>query len=336
MATKTQALIFLFSLFTISCSFTKPCHADCVSKEGIAVFWGQRSESEELTLREACATGNYKIILLDYLIVYEDGSDPDLNLASHCGWAEKPCTILESQIKYCQSQGIKVVISIGEDRSSSATRTRTPLRSEEAAKKLAAYLWNNYLSSQSGPLGAVALDGVSIFEVSEGKILYWDEILEAINDYSTAGRKIYLGASPQCADVNLGPAIRTNLVDYAFVEFYYDPGCSYDSTNKDPKNLLESWNTWISKEGLTDKQVFLGLPASKEVTGGSGFIEPEALKKDVLPVVKQASNYGGVLLFDRTADISSGYSDAIKNYVPTDCRCVCDDSFPFYNQALVL
>ncbi|KAI4348027.1 hypothetical protein L6164_008790 [Bauhinia variegata] len=87
------------------------------------------------------------------------------------------------------------------------------------------------------------------------------------------------------------------------------------------KNLFESWNQWISKEDLTDKQVFLGLPATKEITSGSGFIEPEALKKDVLLVVKQASNYGGVLLFARAADMTSGYSDAIKNYVPKDCMC---------------
>ncbi|KAI4348042.1 hypothetical protein L6164_008804 [Bauhinia variegata] len=335
MANKTQALIFLFSPFTISCSFTKPCHADCVSKEGIAVFWGQRSESQELTLRQACATGNYKIILLGYLLVYEDGSDPVLNLADHCGWAEKSCTILESQIKYCQSQGIKVLISLWEARSSPASRTRTPLRSEEAAKKLAAYLSNNYLSGKSGPLGAVALDGVNIYKISQG-ILHWDEIVKAINDYPTAGRKIYLGATPQCVDLNFGAVIRTKLIDYAFIQFYYDPGCSYDSNNKDAKNLFESWNQWISKEDLTDKQVFLGLPASKEITSGSGFIEPEALKKDVLPVLQQASNYGGALLFDRAVDIRSGYSGAIKNYVPTDCRCFCDDSFPFYNQALVL
>nr|AAB82745.1 sGS-II [Griffonia simplicifolia] len=335
MATKTQALILLFSLFTISCSFIKPCHADCVSKEGVAVIWGQRSESEEKTLQETCATGNYKIILLDYLIVYENGTEPLLNLASHCGWAGNLCSKLESEIKYCQSNGIQVLISLWEDRPNAATPTRSALKADAPAEKLADYLWNNYLSGQSGPLGAVALDGINIIEAHEDQKLHWDEIVKAVSELSKQ-RKVYIGATPQCVDPYLEDAIATGLVDYAFVEFFYDPQCEYDSTNKDPTKLVNSWNKWISKDGLTDKQVFLGIPANKEVTGAGGYIDPEDLKRDVLPVVQKASNYGGIMLYDRAADVKNGYSDSVKDYVPTACKCVCDDSFPFYNQALAL
>ncbi|KAI4348026.1 hypothetical protein L6164_008789 [Bauhinia variegata] len=245
----------------------------------------------------ACATGNYEIVLLQYITVYEDGSEPTLNFANHCGSFEKPCSTLESEIKYCKSRNIKVILSI---RRIEASQTQTTVNSVEAARKLAAFLWNNYLSSKYGPLGQVALDGINILDVPGGENLRWEEILNAVNEFSTTERKIYLAASPQCNGIYLSNAINTGLIDYAFMLFYYDPGCSYDRTRKDATSLLNSWQTWIT---LSDKLVFMGLPASPDATGGSGYVEPNALKRDILPAVKQAPNYGGILLFDRAEDV---------------------------------
>ncbi|KAI4356994.1 hypothetical protein L6164_000972 [Bauhinia variegata] len=310
MATKTKALlILLFSLSTLS-SFINSSLADCVPREVISVYWGQSSEAEESTLEETCKSGNYKIVMIQYLTVYDDGRTPTLNLADHCGSVDKPCTILESQIKTCQSLNIKVFLSTGRDVAGN------PASGVEY--KIAEFVYENILSGKPGPLGEVALDGVNIFEV-ETPNLHWDVIIRALHAYSTPKRKIYLSAAPKCNDGFLEDAINTSLLDYIFIEFYDNPQCQYDGNTGNGTLLLNSWKEWISKPALSNTLVFMGLPASDKVIGG-GFIEADGLIWDTLPTLKQASNYGGIMLYDRATDMNTQYSDAIKDYVTESCR----------------
>ncbi|KAI4348050.1 hypothetical protein L6164_008811 [Bauhinia variegata] len=60
----------------------------------------------------------------------------------------------------------------------------------------------------------------------------------------------------------------------------------------------------------------MGLPANPSAAG-SGYIPPADLISTVLPYVKQASNYGGVMLWSRYWDIQTNpsYSDQILPYV---------------------
>ncbi|KAF7813007.1 Acidic endochitinase [Senna tora] len=195
-------LLFLsLTFFILSSSNAQTCD----STGGIAVYWGQNTG--EGTLHDACATGNYKYVVIQYLHIYDDGSYPELKLAG--GDTED----LGSDIVYCQSQDIKVLLS---------HRTRRALR-------------NTYTST-------------------------WVMIL--------------------------------------------------------------SWNEWTSKIALPNNTVFLGIPADSYATGGSGYIEPKVLKSQVLPELKKASNYGGVMIYNRYFDSLNGYSDQIKDSVP---KSVCDN-----------
>ncbi|KAI4356991.1 hypothetical protein L6164_000969 [Bauhinia variegata] len=320
MATKTQTLILLFPLFTLS-SFINSSQADCTPR-GISVYWGQSSDSEEGTLEETCKSGNYSIVMIQYLTVYASGRDPTFNLAGHCGSQDKPCTILESQIQTCQSLNIKVFLSIGRD-----VVGIIPARGVE--NKTASFIFDNFLSGKAGPLGNVTLDGVNIFTVNN-LILQWDVIIRALHSYATPQKKIYLSASPQCSDLFFQRDINTGLLDYIFVQFYSNPACQYDRILLNSTLLLKSWKLWISKPELSNALVFMGLPASP---GGlilsNGFIEADVLRRDTLPTVQQAFNYGGIMLYDKAADNKTKYSDAIKDSVPKSCTCFCDESFPF-------
>lgn len=127
------------------------------------MYWGQGA-NDEGTLKEACDTGNYDIVILDGLVVHDGGSDPELNLRNHCGTAANPCSLLQSQIEYCQNEKkVKIFISINID--VALSRPSLLSEDEDGAKKLADYLLNNYLSGQPGPLGNVSLDGIDIEDV---------------------------------------------------------------------------------------------------------------------------------------------------------------------------
>ncbi|KAI9181427.1 hypothetical protein LWI28_014910 [Acer negundo] len=265
----------------------------------ISVYWGQNGN--EGSLADACNTGNYGIVNLAFLSTFGNGQTPLLNLAGHCDQASNTCTALSSDIKACQNQGIKVMLSLG-----GASGTYS-LSSADNAREVANYLWNNFLGGQSDsrPLGDAVLDGID-FDIEGGSNQHWDELARALSEFSNQ-KKVYLSAAPQCPfpDAWLGGALGTGLFDYVWVQFYNNPGCQY-SGNAD--NLKNSWNQWTSS--LTSGQVFLGLPAAPEAAPSGGFIQPDALASEVLPTIKNSPNYGGVMLWSRQYDQS--YSSTIK------------------------
>ncbi|WVZ16031.1 hypothetical protein V8G54_013597 [Vigna mungo] len=315
----------LFAL--VALSFTTPsAAADCGTGAGeISVYWGQKSEAIEGTLGSLCSSGNYNIVIIQTLLVYDDGREPTINLADHS-------FNLQREIEYCQQNNIKVFLSIGQivvaQKAKSHGHYSSSSDSTEAAEKLASYLLEKYLSGNAGPLGRVALDGISIASVADGENLKWDEVVKAIKA-STTDRKIYLGAAPQCVypDYHLGKVISTGLIDYIWVGFFYQNPCIY--ANGDASNLLKGWNEWSA--GVPGSKIFLGLVAANDPSI-AGYIPPEDLISKVLPTVSQSSNYGGVAIWDRALDIANNYTAQIKTSVPKGCICVCngDDAWNRY------
>lgn len=283
MAAHKQASFILFSLLFISL---------CKSSQaaGIAIYWGQ--STDEGSLAETCATGNYQYVNIAFLSTFGSGKTPALNLAGHCNPSANGCTGLSTDIKACQARGIKVLLSIGGSAGSYS------LSSADDAKQVANYLWNNFLGGQSNsrPLGDAVLDGID-FDIEAGSGQHWDELARSLNGFSQQ-KKVYLAAAPQCPfpDAHLDTAIKTGLFDYVWVQFYNNPPCQY-GTNAE--NLLSSWKQWITVQA---KQVFLGLPAAPTAAPSSGFIPADVLKCQVLPTVKSSPKYSEIMLWNKKYD----------------------------------
>ncbi|KAA8520705.1 hypothetical protein F0562_015023 [Nyssa sinensis] len=266
MATKIQALFCLLLICLI-----KGLHGGVIS-----VYWGQ--DGNEGSLADACATGNYAIVNIAFLATFGNGQAPLLNLAGHCDPTSNGCTGLSNDIKACQGQGIKVMLSLGGGAGQSSSR----------------------------PLGDAILDGID-FDIEGGTTQHWDELARALSDFNQQ-RKVYLTAAPQCPfpDAWMGGAIGTGLFDYVWVQFYNNAPCEY-SGNGD--NLNNAWNQWTT---IQANQVFLGLPAASNAAG-SGFIPADVLVSQVLPSIKSSPKYGGVMLWSRGFD--NGYSSSIRSSV---------------------
>ena len=285
-------IIFAFSLLLLSL-VNLSLGAD------IVIYWGQNGN--EGTLRDTCASNNYNIVNLAFLTTFGNGQTPVLNLAGHCNPVANQCTSLSDEIKACQSQGIKVLLSLGGGAGSYS------LSSADDAKNVAQYLWDNYLGGQSGsrPLGDAVLDGID-FDIETGGGQFYDELAKAIK---ARGSNVVLTAAPQCPfpDQSLQTAINTGLFDYVWVQFYNNPPCQYSG---DATNLLNSWNNNWSN--IPAGKVFLGLPASQQAAG-SGFIPADVLTSQILPAIKGSPKYGGVMLWSKFYD--NGYSSSIKSAV---------------------
>ncbi|XP_077251251.1 acidic endochitinase-like [Tasmannia lanceolata] len=266
---------------------------------GIAIYWGQNGN--EGSLRDTCTTGNYNYVNIAFLSSFGNGQTPVLNLAGHCNPSAGTCTGLSDEIRSCQSQGIKVLLSLGGGSGGYS------LSSTDDARQVADYLWNNYLGGQSSsrPLGDAVLDGID-FDIESGGSQHWDELANFLS--SKQGNKVYLAAAPQCPfpDAQLGTAINTVLFDYVWVQFYNNIDCQYSSGST--ANLINSWNQWTTVQA---GQIFLGLPASSDAA--PGFIPADILTSQVLPAIKGSSKYGGVMLWSKFYD--NGYSSSIKSSV---------------------
>ncbi|TKY51366.1 Acidic endochitinase [Spatholobus suberectus] len=214
--------------------------AVCSDASGnIAVYWGQNGI--EGTLEETYASGNYAFVNIAFLAAFGNGTTPTLNLAGHCATLNNGCVTLSSDIRSCQVNNIKVMLSIG-----GATFENYTLTSPEDARQFSMYLWNNFLGGQSSsrPLGDA----------------YWNELARNLSGYSSQNKKVYLTAAPQCVftDTSLGSSLNTGLFDYVWVQFYSNPPCQYTTGNV--VNLQNSWQLWNSK--VPAAKIFLGLPAT--------------------------------------------------------------------------
>ncbi|KAH7651535.1 chitinase protein [Dioscorea alata] len=268
---------------------------------GIAIYWGQ--DGNEGSLADTCSSGNYNYVIISFLVTFGNGQTPVLNLAGHCDPSSGGCTGISIDINSCQALNIKVLLSLG---GGSGSYT---LVSSDDAQQVADYLWNNFLggSSSSRPLGDAVLDGID-FDIESGGTQYYDVLAQALSQYSQQGNKVYLSAAPQCPypDQYISTALGTGVFDYVWVQFYNNPSCDYSGG---ASNLINSWNTWTSSVQATS--FFVGLPAAPNAAG-SGYVPPDQLISAVLPSINTSNKYGGVMLWSRSYDLSSGYSSAIK------------------------
>ncbi|TXG62969.1 hypothetical protein EZV62_009963 [Acer yangbiense] len=273
---------------------------------GIVVYWGQNGR--EGTLTNTCSSGKYKIVNIAFLSSFGGGRTPQINLAGHCNPASNGCKRISQDIRYCQSKGIKVLLSLGGDMKTYY------LSSSDEARNLADYLWNNFLggSSNSRPLGDAVLNGIDFDIEGGGGSSNYAELARRLSDYSKRGKKVYLAAAPQCPfpDSSLHAALSTGLFDYVWIQYYNNPQCSYESSSRNRfKNSWQKWTTTVSAG-----QFFIGLPASS-AAAGSGYVAPNVLTSQVLPFAKASSKYGGVMLWNKYHDDKNGYSSQIKGSV---------------------
>nr|ABW75909.1 class III chitinase [Bambusa oldhamii] len=271
----------------------------------IAVYWGQNGN--EGTLADACNSGLYAYVIVSFLSTFGNGQAPVLNLAGHCDPGSGGCTGLSSDIQTCQTQGVKVLLSLGGGSGGYG------LSSTDDAQSVATYLWDNFLggSSSSRPLGAAVLDGID-FDIETGNSAHYDELATFLSQHSAQGQKVILTAAPQCPypDASLGPALQTGLFDNVWIQFYNNPPCQY--TSGDASNLQSAWNTWTSS--VKAGSFYLGLPASQDAASG-GYVPPGDLTSTVLPGVKGVGSYGGIMLWNRYYDVQNNYSSQVKDSV---------------------
>ncbi|PHT73160.1 Acidic endochitinase [Capsicum annuum] len=105
MAIKTLFFLYYVLILLILALATR-------SEAGNCYLLGQNGN--EGTLANTCATGNYDFVNITFLSTFGSDRNAMLNLSVHCDpYTPNGCVNVSSNVKSCQSKGIKVMLLIG-------------------------------------------------------------------------------------------------------------------------------------------------------------------------------------------------------------------------------
>ncbi|PWW72363.1 Glycoside Hydrolase Family 18 protein [Tuber magnatum] len=257
-------------------------------------YFGQLKSQPTDSLAKFCADSSVDIIVLGFVhIIRGKGELPGLNLSGYCadpieGTDLIHCPDFGAAITECQAQGKLVLLSL---QGSSGTQT---LSNDTAACEYADNLWKLFgegtgLESKR-PFGNATVDGFDIDNES-GDSNGWPRLISELRDkFTSASKRYYISAAPQCPrpDKSIGSAVY--LVDFLFIQFYnnYCAGTG----------LVSSFNDWsadIAAKGTAGTKLFAGFLGSSEK--GTGY----ATHSEVIGYVSQIKNkpnFGGVATWD--------------------------------------
>ncbi|PHH85563.1 hypothetical protein CDD83_241 [Cordyceps sp. RAO-2017] len=288
-------------------------------------YWGQSSGPD---LRTYCDSGiKYATLAFVNMAPENDRSKagyPGINFSSHC-WAEtflsedggesqllSHCQSLKKDIPYCQSKGVKVILSIGgeyrqpsdpEDLSSDYLVT-----TDQNGEHFAEFLYKAFGPYSSGWTGPrpfddsdnhVAVDG---FDFDIEATFDNGPYVAMINKLRALDRNILITGAPQCPTnpqyFQMKDMIQKAAFDALFIQFYNNPSCDAipDNDVGDRFNLDEWVDVVAASDKSKDAKLFVGLPASPDAAG-SGYISPREVK-DLVCKHKDTKNFGGVSLWD--------------------------------------
>ncbi|KAJ1647397.1 Chitinase 2 [Coemansia asiatica] len=183
-----------------------------------------------------------------------------LNFANACedyfeGTGILHCPKIAQDIKYCQSKGKAVVLSMG------GASGAYGFSSNKEGADFADVVWNMFFKGESDkrPFDNAVLDGIDL-DIEGGAPTGYSAFIKRLRaHYATdPDNKYYIAAAPQCPfpDAYLGSTLNNAWFDMVFVQFYNN----YCGVNTYPGWFnFKDWDNWAKNESKNkDVKVFIG------------------------------------------------------------------------------
>ncbi|KAI8334316.1 glycoside hydrolase family 18 protein [Chlamydoabsidia padenii] len=305
--------------------------------ESNSIDWGQNSYGAangkdpanwQQPIRQYCQDATIDIIPMAFVTqFFGTGGLPVINLANICnnvdnstfpGTSLANCAALADDIKFCQSKGKAVTLSLG------GATGGAGFQSDSQASTFADNVWNLFLggSSSTRPFGDAILDGVDL-DIEGGGSNYYGTFLTKLRSYfNSANKKYYVTAAPQCVypDANLGTTISQNSIDALYVQFYNNP-CGLQTWGTSGWNY-GVWDYWAKNISPNKNiKVYIGAPASPTAAGG-GYVPLNTLSTIALTTRQSFPSFGGVMFWDASQAVANGHIDqGIKQALSVGGSC---------------
>ncbi|CAI7651392.1 unnamed protein product [Penicillium manginii] len=272
------------------------------------VYWGQNGGGtvENNDLATYCDSGSgIDIIVLAFLYQYGNGHlIPSGSIGQSCSISTsgqpQQCDALATAIQKCQSNGVKVIMSLG------GAIGAYSLSSQQEAETIGQNLWE----AVPRPFGNTFVNGWDFDIEASGGNQYYQYLISKLrsNFASDSLHTYYITGAPQCPipEPNMQTIVTKSQFDYLWVQFYNNPGCSVNGAIN-----YDQWVTNVANTPSANAKIFLGVPASPlgatgTPSGSQYYLQPSALAS-LVSQYKGNSAFGGVMMW------SAGFSDANVN-----------------------
>ncbi|ORY02396.1 glycoside hydrolase, partial [Basidiobolus meristosporus CBS 931.73] len=306
----------LFALSSVIASLAIVSAYDESCNNNFVTYWGQNSygigtpdkTKWEKSVRGYCEDDTVDVINMAFLHVFNAGTNklPEINLSYHCdstffpGTSLLSCPDIGEDIKYCQSKGKKVIMSLGGAAGSYG------FSNDADATKFAKTVWDLFLggSSTTRPFGSAVLDGVDL-DIEGGGTVGYSALINGLRSYyaQDSSKKYYITGAPQCPfpDAFLGSALNSAWFDMVFVQFYNN----YCAASNSAQFNYDTWHNWATTNSVNkDVKIYLGVPGSAR-SASSGYVPASQLNSIIQNTRSKYSSFGGVMTWDAsTSDMN--------------------------------
>ncbi|KKP04276.1 heterokaryon incompatibility protein [Trichoderma harzianum] len=311
---------------------------------GIKLLLNPGQSPSERPLADYCKPGaGPDIIPLAFFSSYPStdwfGNVDSCNLTTSTTQSSE-CKAVEKDIKYCQSQGKKIMLSIGGGGGSVQFDNMTSIQD------LANQLWGMFGPVQANytgprPFGTAVLDGFDMdIENPDSAFSYAFFVQEMNQLFETDhSKKYYMTGAPQCIvpDANMGDMMFNGKFDLLYIQFYNTPQCSARGaiSGYNPKDgslqyfSYDAFQEFITVSFSQSKgaKLYIGLPASPDAADNDEnyFLTPDEAAK-LINEYRYHPGFGGIMLWDAGSSdqaVTNGctYSQEIQSILKTGKVC---------------
>ncbi|KAG2226919.1 hypothetical protein INT45_010198 [Circinella minor] len=317
---------------TTTLAFNNDCNNNVVS------YWGQNSygaanpnnpQGWQKSVRFYCDDNTIDMFPIAFLTTFfSTGGKPTINLANECNSSDNStfpgtqlanCTGLQEDIKYCQTKGKALTLSLG------GATGGAGFQSDAQAQQFADTVWNDFLggSSNTRPFGDAVLDGIDL-DIEGGGSNHYPAFLQKLKShFDSSNKKYYVTAAPQCVypDANLDSTMNQFPMDAIFVQFYNNP-CGLQTYGQARNWNFGIWDYWAKHVSPNPNvKVYIGAPAASTAAGG-GYVSFDTLQKIITETRSSFSSFGGVMFWDTSQAYQNGRLDqGIKNLLNSGGSC---------------
>ncbi|KAK9720427.1 Chitinase 2 [Basidiobolus ranarum] len=331
-SSRIAALTAILASLSLTSAFDASCDSNLVA------YWGQNAMGIldptdravwEKPLDEYCNDDTLDVINIGFMNVFSGdvGSLPGINLSYHCTGPTFPgtnllsCPQIGEHIKYCQSKGKKITMSLGGAVGSYG------LDNDADSERLAKTVWDLFLggSSQTRPFGSAVLDGIDL-DIEAGISVGYGAFVQKLRSHfdSDKSRKYFTTAAPQCPfpDYFLGNALDQAWFDMVYIQFYNN----FCTPTSPGQFNYDVWNHWATtKSHNPDVKLYIGTLGNPKA-GSYGYMTPDELKPLIESTRQKYSSFGGVMTWEAsTAEASMingvSFAQSVKNILLDGAKC---------------
>ncbi|KAJ1797218.1 Chitinase 2 [Coemansia sp. RSA 2399] len=224
---------------------------------------------------------------------------------------------MAEDIKYCQSQGKAVIISMG------GASGAYGFYSNSDAAAYADTVWNMFFkgTARQRPFDDAVLDGIDL-DIEGGSGTGYPAFIDRLRSHyaSDATKRYYIAAAPQCPfpDAYLSSTLDSAWFDMVYVQFYNN----YCGLNAYPTWFnFEVWDNWAKTSSINkDVKVFIGVPGSPSAAS-SGYVDGSTLSTIYNAVREKYSSLGGIMTWDVSQARTSGLASSIRLMMDAGGSC---------------